>query len=161
MKKIWKNALVSHVLELSFESNAFDEERLKNMMVETGYNLGKMDYLLKIPHNWNKLINGENVDEPYALTDLRHKFLMQKGSYDLAMQLARSVGCCDLIFRDLSKIYNIGTTEYSIKVAEIIDSLLSVDTDMNLRIEEGLNFIYLYDTYLLTLIRNPFLKSLI
>ena len=130
---------MSHVLELSFDSNALDEEKLKNIMVETRYSVEDIENLLKIPQNWIKLVNGENVDEPYDLTDIRHKFLMQKGSYELAMQLARSVGCCDLIFRDLSKIYNIGTAEYNTKVAEIIDSLLSIDTNMNLRIEEGLN----------------------
>ena len=141
---------MSHVLELSFDSNAFDEEKLKNIMVETRYNAREIEKLLKIPQNWIKLVNGENVDEPYELTEIRHKFLIQNGSYDLAMQLARSVGCCDLIFRDLSKIHTIGTAEYNAKVAEIIDSLLSIDTNMNLRIEEG-STIKLFKT-----MHNPF-----
>ena len=138
---------MSHVLELSFDSNAFDEEKLKTMMVETRFNAREIEKLLKIPQNWIKLVNGENVDEPYELTEIRHKFLIQTGSYDLAMQLARSVGCCDLIFRDLSKIHTIGTAEYNAKVAEIIDSLLSIDTNMNLRIEEGSTLISILSNY--------------
>ena len=39
---------MSHVLELSFDSNAFDEEKLKTMMVETRFNAREIEKLLKI-----------------------------------------------------------------------------------------------------------------